>query len=81
LSADGDEERVPVQATYSTAASSFSQNSTMRFVTSAGPSRLLQSVDLAPLGLTGTLHLTLVYAGGFVRIQGALLTPGAIRIK
>jgi hypothetical protein len=78
---DGGEQSMPVQAVYSTTATSFSQTSTMRFVTSAGPARLLQSVNLAPLGLTGTLHLTLVYAGGFVRIESALLTPGAVRIK
>jgi hypothetical protein len=75
------EDRLPVQAVYSTTANSFSRSSTMRFVISAGPSRLLESVDLAPLGLTGTLHLTLVYTDGFVRIQSALLTPGAVRIK
>jgi hypothetical protein len=75
------EEDLPVQATYSTAATSFTRSSTMRFVTSAGPARLLESVDLAPLGLQGTLHLTLVYASGLVRIQNALLTPGAVTIK
>ena len=42
----------------------------------------LKTFASAPLGLGAqTLHLTLLYTGGVVRIEGALLTPGAITIK
>ncbi len=53
----------------------------MRFIAGDGPSRVLENVELAQLGLQGTLHLTLVYAGGAVHIESALLTPGAVTIK
>jgi hypothetical protein len=42
----------------------------------------VHTVALDEAGLTGqTLHLTLVYTSGLVRVDGALLTPGAITIK
>ena len=77
----GTEVTVPVAATYASPSSSFSRNSTLRFVSGEGPKRVLENVDLADLGLTGTLHLTLVYTAGEVRIETAMLTPGAIIIK
>jgi hypothetical protein len=72
---------VPVKGTYSTARGSIHRTTTLRFVTGAAPARVLQNVGLAPLGLRGTLHLTLVYRQGTIRVEGALLTPGAITIK
>ncbi|MBV8638216.1 MAG: hypothetical protein JO322_09040 [Candidatus Eremiobacteraeota bacterium] len=66
---------------YSSSGGSFSRSAKLRFVTGEGPSRVLENVDLDKLGLTGTLHLTLVYAGGEVRVENAMLTPGAIIIK
>lgn len=80
-SGNGPEVTVPVAATYVSAGGNVTRNSSLRFVTGEGPARVLENVDLAGLGLTGTLHLTLVYAGGEVRILNALLTPGAIIIK
>jgi hypothetical protein len=41
----------------------------------------MDRLDLRPLGLSGVLHLTLAFASGTVRIEGALLTPGGITIK
>ncbi len=80
--AGGGEMRLPVQGNYSAPGGSFTQASVLRFVTGEGPARVLQSVSLARLGLTGTLHLTLQYGSdGVVRIQSAMLTPGAITIK
>jgi hypothetical protein len=70
-----------VNETYNAASGSFARASTMRFVTGEGPSRVLENVALDQLGLHGTLHLTLVYAGGLVRIESAMLTPGAITVK
>jgi hypothetical protein len=77
----GPEMLVPVQGNYSSATGSFSRASTMRFVTGEGPARVLENVDLAGLGLGGTLHLTLAYDDGLVKIENAMLTPGAITIK
>lgn len=78
---NGPDVRLPVSATYSAAGGSFSKATTMRFIAGEGPARILQSVPLDSLGITGTLHLTLVYGAGLVRIESALLTPGAITIK
>lgn len=72
---------VPVAATFSTPARSVRRASELHFLAGEGISRVIESFDLAELGLQGTLHLTLAYAGGLVRVEGALLTPGAITIK
>ncbi len=77
----GPELLLAVDGTYSSGDKSFSKKATLRFVTGEGPAEMLQNVDLAPLGLTGTLHLTLEYSGGQVTIAAAMLTPGAIIIK
>jgi hypothetical protein len=79
--AAGPEVSVPVEGTFSSPSGSFSRASTLKFVSGEGPARVVQNVDLAALGLTGTLHLTLVYASGEVRVESAMLTPGAIIIK
>jgi len=76
-----DEVIVPVAASYSAPGGSFGQTEEMHFVAGEGVSRIIRSLDLARLGLQGTLHLTLAYSGGQVRVEGALLTPGAITIK
>jgi hypothetical protein len=72
---------VQVSETYSTAHSSMSQEATLRFIAGEEASRVIQDVALDRLGLEGTLHLTLVLHGSQVRIDSAMLTPGAITIK
>jgi hypothetical protein len=72
---------VPVVATYSAPAGTLSRPIDLHFIAGEGVSRVIQSLDLTKLGLTGTLHLTLAYAHGLVRVEGALLTPGAITIQ
>jgi hypothetical protein len=72
---------VPVVATYSAPARSFRRTSELHFLAGESVSRVLESLDLSQLGLTGTLHLTLAYIQGLVHVEGALLTPGAITIK
>jgi len=72
---------VPVTATYSAPGGSYQRALELRFMDGEGVSRVLESLDLSKLGLSGTLHLTLAYSHGLVRIEGALLTPGAITIK
>jgi hypothetical protein len=72
---------VPVVATYSAPGGSVRRSIDLHFLADEGVSRVLESVDLQPVGLTGTLHLTLAYSRGVVQVEGALLTPGAITIK
>jgi hypothetical protein len=78
---NGPEVALPVAETYSAPGGSFSRSTTMRFIAGDGPSRLLENADLSRIGMTGTLHLTLVYSAGSVHIENALLTPGAVTIK
>jgi len=80
-SAGGDEILVPTAASYGAPGGSFRRAERLHFVAGEGVSRVIENLDLARLGLRGTLHLTLAYSGGLIRIEGALLTPGAITIK
>ncbi len=79
--APGSELLVKVAGTYSAPGGSFSDARVLHFIAAEGPSRVIEDVDLAKLGSTGTLHLTLVYKAGAVSIESALLTPGAITVK
>jgi hypothetical protein len=79
---DGDDEIiVPVTETYGTPSYSAALPRQLHFVAGEGASRILESIALSKVGMTGVLHLTLVYTGGLVHVEGALLTPGAITIK
>lgn len=77
----GRELPVRVSETYSTPHGSFTQETTLRFIAGEESSRVIEDVALDRLGLEGTLHLTLVLHGPQVRIDSAMLTPGAITIK
>lgn len=72
---------VRVSESYATAHGSFSQNSTLQFIAGEESSRVIEDLPLDRVGLQGTLHLTLLLRGGTVRIDSAMLTPGAITIK
>jgi hypothetical protein len=76
-----DEVIVPVSATFSAPGGTLHRLRELHFVAGEGVSRVLESLDLTKLGLTGTLHLTLAYSHGLVQVEGALLTPGAITIR
>jgi hypothetical protein len=78
---NGSEVMVQVASTYSTPGGTLRRATLFRFLAGEGVSRVLESVDLTKVGLTGTLHLTLAYSRGLIRVEGALLTPGAITIK
>jgi hypothetical protein len=80
-SVKGSEEIVPVTATYSAPKGSIQRTIQLHFIAGERVSRVIQSLELTPLGLTGTIHLTLSYSRGVVDVEGALLTPGAITIK
>jgi hypothetical protein len=53
----------------------------LRFLANEPISRAIEDLDLAPLGGTGTLHLTLVFRDGTVAVESAILTPGAVVVK
>lgn len=44
-------------------------------------SRTIDDAPLQTLGIAGTLHMTIAYKGGAVRLEHALLVPGAIALK
>lgn len=77
----GDELLVPVTESYSAPGGSFRDTATLHFLAGESASRQIQSIDMTRLGSAGTLHLTLVYHGGRVEVESAILTPGAITIK
>jgi hypothetical protein len=77
----GQEIIVPVAATFSAPGGSLQRTAELHFLAGESTSRVLENLDLSKLGLAGTLHLTLAYVAGSVRVEGALLTPGAITIK
>jgi hypothetical protein len=79
--ASAEELVVPVVATYSARGGTLRRSSELHFIAGEGVSRVLESLDLTKVGLTGTLHMTLAYSRGLVRLEGALLTPGAITVK
>jgi hypothetical protein len=72
---------VPVVESFASPSQSLRRSTELHFLAGEGVSRVIESLDLSHLGLTGTLHLTLAYVGGLVQVEGALLTPGAITIK
>jgi hypothetical protein len=72
---------VKVSQSYSTPHGSWSQDSTLNFIAGEESSRVIQDLSLDRVGLQGTLHLTLVLHGGSIRVDSAMLTPGAVTIK
>jgi hypothetical protein len=80
-SSGADEQAVPVTETFRTPDAAFTRTATLHFVLGEPTSRVMDRLDLAPLKLSGVLHLTLAFASGAVRVEGALLTPGGITIK
>lgn len=72
---------VKVSQSYSTPHGSWSQDTTFTFIAGEDSSRVIQDLPLDHVGLQGTLHLTLVLHAGTVRIDSAMLTPGAVTIK
>ncbi len=80
-SPDGRETIANVQETYSSARGSFGQTAPLSFLTGDDPSRVIEDVSLARLGMTGTLHLTLIMRAQRVVVEAAILTPGAIVVK
>ncbi len=44
-------------------------------------SHTIDDAPLASIGIAGTLHMTIGYRAGIVRLEHALLVPGAIALK
>jgi hypothetical protein len=72
---------VTVDESFRTSRAGFTRSALLEFLAGSDVSRTIDDVPLAPLGITKTLHLTLSYRGGLVRIEHALLLPGAIPLK
>ncbi|MHB8177282.1 MAG: hypothetical protein ACYDA5_01925 [Vulcanimicrobiaceae bacterium] len=77
----GDETSVTVAETFTSGSRTYRRTSILQFIAGQASSRVIESVSLASVGLHGTLHTTLLYRNGQVRLDGALLTPGAIVIR
>jgi len=77
----GQELLVPVTASYIGRGATLRRDEQLHFLSGEGVSRVIENLDLSKVGLTGVLHLTLAYSHGLVRVEGALLTPGAITVK
>jgi hypothetical protein len=72
---------VTVTETFSARGNSVEKTVALTLVTGARISRTIDSIDLEPLGLTHSLHVTLAFHGGLVTLEHALALPGAIPLK
>jgi hypothetical protein len=57
------------------------RNVTLELVPGAESSRTIDDVPLQRLGIAHSLHLTIAFKNGSVRLEHALLVPGAIALK
>ncbi len=72
---------VDVSETLSANGKSFTRTIVLERLPGASVSRAIDDAALAPLGLNSSLHMTLAYGDGSVRIEHALLLPGAEPLK
>ena len=70
-----------VKATTSTPTRSATASLALLLPMGSTASHAPASIELAPVGLVGTLHLTLHVTPSSASIDSALLTPGAVIIK
>jgi hypothetical protein len=73
--------KVAVSESFKGGSGSFSRSTAIDVLGDAAVSRAVDDAGLNPLGINGTLHLTLAYRGGAVTIEHALLLPGATPLK
>lgn len=74
-------QRLPLKVHFAGRKGSLDQNFTLRFPALAPTPRAVEDVDLAPLGIDKTLHLSLLRHDGVVEIDHALLLPGPTVIR
>jgi hypothetical protein len=72
---------VVVSETLSANGRSFTRNVPLEFMDGGETTRTIDDVSLAPLGIAKSLHVTLGYRSGAIRLEHALLLPDAIGLK
>jgi hypothetical protein len=70
-----------VTETFTAKGKTIAKTTPLAVVAGALTSRTIDDVDLGPLGLQRTLHMTLAYRAGSVELEHALALPGATPIK
>jgi hypothetical protein len=78
---EGKAVNVNVTETFSANGQSFSREVPLEFLEGSETSRTMDDVPLAKLGIGKSLHLTIGYRPGSVRLEHAMLLPGAINLK
>lgn len=79
--AEGHSAEGTLQETFTVAGRPALQRSTAYRRTAAATTRTIDDVALGPLGIGKTLHVTIAVRPGGVRLERALLIPGAIPLK
>jgi hypothetical protein len=79
--AEGRPVEVSVAETFTANGSSFSRTVSLEFLEGPQTSRTIDDVALDKLGIPKALHLTIGYRGGVMRLEHAMLVPGAISLK
>ncbi len=80
-SADGKRLIVTVSETVSSRGATFNRDVSLDFLAGTDLSRTLDDVPLDKVGIGGTLHLTIGYRPSVIRLEHALLIPGAKALK
>lgn len=78
---EGTPVKVGVSETFSANGESFSRTVPLEFLDGGETLRTIDDVPLAKLGIPKSLHLTIGYRPGSVRLEHAMLVPGAISLK
>jgi hypothetical protein len=72
---------VSVSETFAAGGASFSRSVPLDFLDGAETSRTIDDAPLNKLGIKKSLHLTIAYHPGSVRLEHAMLVPGAVTLK
>jgi hypothetical protein len=72
---------VALDETLNSRGATFSRRVSLDFFSGGDYSRSIDDVPLERFGISRTLHLTIGYRPGSVRLEHALLVPGAIALK
>jgi hypothetical protein len=72
---------VSVTETFTALGKTIRQTTPLAIVAGARTSRTIDDVDLTPIGLKSSLHMTLAYRAGYVELEHALALPGAVPVK
>jgi len=78
---EGGAVNVGVTERFTARGESFSRAVALEFMAGGQSSRSMDDVSLQKLGFERTLHLTILYRQGHVRLEHAMLLPGAVTLK